>query len=373
MAHFLKLLAENGIKQDVLTGSVLKAIQRISKDGNCTHSALQKISNKIADIIEAETSQHSSSDQANLQAKFATELSVLTDQPIVKGSITNKTILESFLNGARLDSTIKEPSQPPNPFTSRALILSDQAVFGREYEIAQLLANLDSRQNVHIHGERRIGKSAVLLKLAARLRMLRPDTSPAYLDMTNTSLHNLEGFFEVLARSWSSKITLSHNIPYSESLRKLVESTAHPIMILDGCDMFEHIDKFFPVAFLDVLRATSSKRLCIVSAARSTLYKLSQSLGTLSPHSNTFVSFHLNGFDPKDSVAFLSDKTSGSSPFNKNESRVALDWGGDNPWRLQIVGYYIFEAKLNNKSLEWALEAAEEEWASYHSSSTSSN
>ena len=56
--------------------------------------------------------------------------------------------------------------EAPNPFTERGIIRDPKLFFGRKHELKQTFERLAAMQSVSIFGERRIGKSSLLVMIA---------------------------------------------------------------------------------------------------------------------------------------------------------------------------------------------------------------
>jgi len=186
-----------------------------------------------------------------------------------------------------------------NPFTNRVAIKNPEDFFGREEQIAEILARLRTMQSSSVVGERRIGKSSLLYHLGqtGTRRLDDPSYRFFYLDLEDAHYHTALGFFQTVlgklglsAEMITAENTLNRNlIAFTDQLEALEQAGQRVVLCLDEFEItFKHRDRF-PEDFFDHLRSLLNIRtLAIVTASRKTLETHSLEGKLTSPFYNGF-------------------------------------------------------------------------------------
>jgi len=224
--------------------------------------------------------------------------------------------------------------EAPNPFTERGIIRDPKLFFGRKHELKQTFERLAAMQSVSIFGERRIGKSSLLVMIAAT----GPDRLGEGIEFHYIDLERVEGTEDFVVRA----IEALHG--KGETARDLERAIEERKVVL-CLDEFEQTGDFSK-DFFGVLRSLASTgHLALVVASQSKLADLASNGVTTSPFFNIFTSLHLAEMS-EDEAGDLLNGLGGPAgrKFSPEEVRAAQRETGGSPWKLQLFGYHLFEA-----------------------------
>ncbi|MGK7951439.1 MAG: AAA-like domain-containing protein [Xenococcaceae cyanobacterium] len=132
-----------------------------------------------------------------------------------------------------------------------------------------------------------------------------------------------------------------------------------PILCLDKIEaLFKHPEEFND-GFYDNLRSLMDRNaLMLVIASRKNLNVYSRRQKLTSSFFNLGQVMILKGFtdnEARDLVRLPQTTIPGSQAvLNEDEQQIALEWGGKNPYLLQLAGLYFWEAKQSNQDINWA-------------------
>lgn len=251
---------------------------------------------------------------------------------------------------------------PRNPFTHRGPIRQAEDFFGREREISRAFALLGNMQNVAIIGQRRIGKSSLLLHLCrpevfTKHGIPEQKTVFAYVDgqeLSELDEGEVRGFLaqQLAAALGDDQATsdkpgkLAH-----QDLRRFIERLAAresgAIILLDEFEALA-VNPGLAPRFFSGLRALSSQfDLAFVTASHHSLFDLTYARSdTLSsPFFNTFAELRLGLFSESASQSMLETMASGAGLSLPEELVLRiLALAGPHPFLLQMAAFHACES-----------------------------
>jgi AAA+ ATPase superfamily predicted ATPase len=257
-----------------------------------------------------------------------------------------------------------------NPFTFGNPVRDPARFFGRRQEIRQITGRLLSSavESTSIVGERRIGKTSLLLYLAnpevVKTLGLKPDQyCLVYIDFQGLTDITPQRFWQrVLSRisrtisnkELHSKIKAlrmqdSFDLFDLEDLFEEINDCGLNIILL--MDEFEYVtqNSNFGSDFFGGLRALAIHHgLALIPATRRELVDLCHSEEIKgSPFFNIFANVVLRPFSQEDLDDFIQGYLSATEKdFTISEREILKELGGNHPFFLQIAGYYLIEGKL---------------------------
>jgi hypothetical protein len=282
-----------------------------------------------------------------------------------------------------------------NPFTFGNPIREPGRFIGRQEELRQVVNRLlsSAHESTSIVGERRIGKTSLLMHLAdkssANLLGLVPDRfCLIYIDF--------QGLIDITPqRFWSRVITRMARSISNPTLRAQIEAiqkdnTYELFDLEDLCeaiteaglcvvlllDEFEYVTQNpnFGADFFGGLRALAiHHNLPLVTATRRELIDLCHSEEIKgSPFFNIFANIVLRLFKQMEVDELLEKYTRESGvTFGPKEHELAWRLGGGHPLFTQVAGYYLFdgiEQGLSTEGLEhWVIKQFEQQAAPHFS------
>ena len=263
-----------------------------------------------------------------------------------------------------------------NPFTFGNPIREPGRFIGRQAELRQVINRLlsSAHESTSIVGERRIGKTSLLMHLAdksaANLLGLVPERfCLIYIDF--------QGLVDITPqRFWSRVLTRMARSISNPNLRDQIETLqkAENIELFDLEDLCEAIteaglcvvlllDEFeyvtqnpnFRADFFGGLRALAiHHNLPLITATRRELIDLCHSEEIKgSPFFNIFANIVLRLFKREEVDELLDHYTRESGVIiSPNEHELAWDLGGGHPLFTQMAGYYLFDGIQQGKRSE---------------------
>jgi len=251
-----------------------------------------------------------------------------------------------------------------NPFTNRVAIKNPDDFFGREEQIAEILARLRTMQSSSVVGERRIGKSSLLYHLGqtGTRRLDDPSYRFFYLDLEDAHYHTALGFFQTVlsklglaAEAITAENTLNRNlIAFTDQLEALEQAGQRVILCLDEFEItFKHREQF-PEDFFDHLRAQLNLcKLACVTATRRSLQALSLEGRLTSPFYNVFTVIELKEFTELEAQQFIAAHHERVS-FTDDELKFIFSYLDPHPLKLQILCDWVMKNRQRQLA-EWAL------------------
>jgi len=246
-----------------------------------------------------------------------------------------------------------------NPYTERAMITDPAMFFGRRAGLEAIFGRLADSQSVSVVGERRIGKSSLLFYLAQpstyQGRAYLPDpgrTIIAYLDLQElgelTQGEFLTEALSALAEASGRPMDPVHDTT-GDGFRRWIRTTCQEGLRLVLClDEFEHLARcpHLDADFFAYLRSLTSRyALAFVTASHQDLSDIDPKIES-SEFWSVFAPVRLGLMPPGEAQALVMEPHQRAGlPLTPANVQFALEAAGRHPLYLQMVSYYLFEAR----------------------------
>jgi hypothetical protein len=263
-----------------------------------------------------------------------------------------------------------------NPFTFGNPIKEPARFYGRKAEIRQILNRLlsSAHESTSIVGERRIGKTSLLLYLAhpkvAESLGLTPDKfCLVYVDFQGLTDITPKRFWQRVLKKMARSVCDSSLVP---AIQKLSEQEAFDLFDLEDLfqvvmdkglttvlfmDEFEYVTQNpnFKSNFFGGLRTLAIHNgVALIPSTRRELVDLCYSDEIKgSPFFNIFANVVLRPFiRPEVDELLEGYSTQGEAPLTPGERDLIWSLGGGYPFFVQMAGYYFIEGKAQGLSGE---------------------
>lgn len=262
----------------------------------------------------------------------------------------------------------------PNPFAYGACVTDPSRFVGRTNELRRIFEALDTAhtgqlQSVSVVGSRRIGKSSLLyhLRQTFKQKLAQPERYVfAYVDLEagrysdlNSLLKNiLSDLCEALPSSANglqdhlknaasqAQISLGD---FEGGVQKFHAFNLYPILCLDEFEQLsKHPDKFPDLLYDSWRSLMNGSYLALVIASARPLPTLAQSQSLTSPFFNIFSdSVELGELTASEAYELISWGKTCDKPFTENECEWAIKKTAHHPYKIQLAGSLIYNAKPN--------------------------
>jgi hypothetical protein len=239
-----------------------------------------------------------------------------------------------------------------NHFFHRGPIRDQAYFFGRQRETAQLFDLLSRGQSVSISGQRRLGKTTLLL------HALAPEVGASHgLDPAQTRWVYLDGgmldglgedaIYGAIDRGIQERQL--ENAPYTalaEHIRALAAQNLRLIVVFDEFEIFAENAQLQPRLFNRLRGLSGQFPVQYVIASKESLARLSYANAAIVSSSffNIFAPFRVSLFGDQEAAEMLTVLSSrGGSPFKPDTIAFLLELVGPHPHFLQVAGYHAFE------------------------------
>lgn len=273
------------------------------------------------------------------------------------------------------------------PFYAGSTITDPRYFVGYEEQLDTITIRAVSPQptSINVVGSKRVGKSSLLYHFCQTYeqKIESRDHNPRnylaiYLSLQQGNCQLKSGFYQVIAAelcdnlerrySWFRQPRELINAlqansfdteSFYETMVRFRESEILPIICLDEIETIFKKPQEFNDGFYDNLRSLMDRNaLMLVIASDQNLQIYSQKKKLTSSFFNLGQVMELEGFtneEVPDLVKLPATKIPGSQAvLNEKEQQTAWEWGGKNPYLLQLACLYIWEAKKSNKNISWA-------------------
>jgi AAA+ ATPase superfamily predicted ATPase len=240
------------------------------------------------------------------------------------------------------------------PFYAGSTISQSWYFIGYQEQLNRITNRTISGQptSINIVGDKRVGKSSLLYHFCQIYEQLiesrnqKPRNYLAvYISLQQGNCNYKSGFYQVIAEHLSD--ILEKRFKWFNQPRKLIN--------LLNTNNF-NTEKFNDSFYNNLRSLMDGNALMLVIASEKDLKIYSEEKKLTSAFFNLGHVIPLEGFtdaEAQDLVRLPQTTTPGNQAvLNENEQETALEWGGNNPYLLQLAGLYLWEAKQNNESLE---------------------
>jgi len=278
----------------------------------------------------------------------------------------------------------------PNPFVYGGRIEDPHHFVGRKAELQYIFDRLEAvaqtgqPQSISVVGPRRIGKSSLLYHLTQvyRQRLSQPEAYLcAYLDLESAACQTLSGLLGAALQCLLKQVQEEKKdrvaqklhqqlqdiqgghavtlVEFEETVKdigRLPGSRRWPVLCLDELErLVEEPAQFPPDVYQSWRSLISANQIIFIVASMKSLVELAQLGGLTSPFFNAFDHTlpPLGELTPAEAEELLERGRTCDRPFDDDECRRILRLAGYHPWRLQVAGSLVYEAKAGGRAVNW--------------------
>ena len=250
----------------------------------------------------------------------------------------------------------------PNPFFYGGRVNPEQFV-GRRAELQRIFAGLEvahtgQMQSFSVVGPRRIGKSSLLFYIANRYA--RDLTQAAqyrfgYVELQDAHCKTLDGLFRTILDSLqvssSEALTLAK---FQDEILKLKAAGNYPVVCLDEFETLAQKTDVYDRDLYDCWRHLMNENaIAFITASKTPLIDLAQTLGYTSPFFNVFTYLPLGELTDDEARTLIARGADCDRAFTPTEQSDALLLAGKHPYKLQLAGGLLYEVKANSSIVDW--------------------
>ncbi|WP_448269470.1 AAA family ATPase [Nostoc sp. DSM 114159] len=272
---------------------------------------------------------------------------------------------------------------PANPFVAAGMIEDPRLFVGRKDELHAIASRMkgDQPTSINIVGDKHIGKSSLLhyFVLTWQQRVLNNSNYVViYLPLRGVDCQTETGFYEAVAEGllshvqgwqqrslqncWRSKPL--NRQAFSDAVKQWKQQGKLPVLCLDDFEsLLKYPDKF-DNGFYDNLRSLmDSNALMLVVASRKQLDVYANEHRFVSSFFNIGHTIFLNELTTDEAIELsrLPTRSTNGAALSVDEQNHAQQWGDRHPCKLQLAGYYLWEARQQGKAIKWAKQQFEQQ------------
>lgn len=253
----------------------------------------------------------------------------------------------------------------PNPFYYGGRVNPEQFV-GRRAELQRIFAGLEvahtgQLQSFSVVGPRRIGKSSLLFYIANKFAAHLAQPAPyrlAYIELQDARCHTLDGLLGGILEHLGAGQLVGNKTPlvgFQDAILALRARGALPVVCLDEFEELTHRREQFTFDFYESLRHLMNQHaLAFITASKTPLIDLAQTLGYTSPFFNIFTHLPLGELTDAEARELIARGAACDRPFTPTEQNDALLLAGKHPYKLQLIGSLLYQVKADNRAVDWA-------------------
>ncbi|QSJ16668.1 AAA family ATPase [Nostoc sp. UHCC 0702] len=267
-------------------------------------------------------------------------------------------------------------SLPTNPFSTGGKIEDTRLFIGRTEELHAIAAGMQNVQptNINIVGDKHIGKSWLLYYFFLTWEQRVSDRNRyivVYLSLRNANCQTEAGFYQAVADALQSRLgALQFNLKnplrtkplnrqaFSNAIKQWKQQKVLPVLCLDDFDrLFRHAQEFDD-GFYDNLRSLmEDNALMLVLASGKSLNVYGSEYRFVSSFFNIAHTVELKELTTDEAMQLTRlpiSSVNNTPALSVDEQHQAQQWGKRHPHKLQLAGYYLWEARQQGKDIKWA-------------------
>jgi hypothetical protein len=253
----------------------------------------------------------------------------------------------------------------PNPFFYGGRVNPEQFV-GRRAELQRIFAGLEvahtgQMQSFSVVGPRRIGKSSLLFYIANKFatHLAQPACYRfGYFELSDAHCRTLDGLLDGILKQFGAEQLNGKKSPltkFQDAIIALKARGAFPVVCLDEFEeLTDHPDQFTPDLYDSWRYLINQQAIAFITASKSPLIDLAQTLGYTSPFFNVFTHITLGELTDDEARALIARGANCDHAFTPTEQSDALLLAGKHPYKLQLAGSLLYQAKTDNHAVDWA-------------------
>ena len=248
------------------------------------------------------------------------------------------------------------------PFYAGSTIEDPRFFIGRRDLLKLLSDRMQSSQptSINIVGRHKTGKSSLLIHFqqSYRQRVKNPELYKViYLSLQDVACQTEQSFYgEIIKAVGAQQDSNPSRSAFNAWIRDLKEQGTTLVLCIDNFEeLLERQDKF-PNDFYDNLRFLIDRNcLMMVMASQEMLDLYSQTKKITSDFFNVFHTATINqGFSDLEAEELVSWKNSAGEGLTADMKKIALNWGQNEPFLLQLAGRTLWDMQQYGKSQKWA-------------------
>ena len=275
------------------------------------------------------------------------------------------------------------------PFIAGPIINDSRYFVGYQEQLKTITDRAIAPQptSLNVIGVKRIGKSSLLKHFCRtyidKIQSRGQDPKKylaVYIDLEQGTCHSKSGFFQVVAEKLKRNLEQNYSWygqpdiliqaltansfdtdNFNQAMVKFRDQGILPIICLDKIEtLLKHPDEFKDDFFdnLRFLMGLNSLMLVIASEKNIKIYRDQKKLtSTFFNDAQTIILQGLTENEARDLVRLPQTTIPGTQAvLSDTQQQIALDWGGKNPYLLQLAGLYLWESlpQQSNKDQTWA-------------------
>lgn len=264
-----------------------------------------------------------------------------------------------------------------SPFVAGPRIEDPKLFVGRQEELRQIARSMSNSQpiSVNVVGEPRIGKSSLLYHFAQTWdqRVTNPKQYVViYLSLSETRCEREDLFYRAVADELLQQRTVRESRALQEPLQGVLSRQSFSaalaqwrqrgtlaVICLDDFEILLQDTKTFDNTFFNALRSLMDRSaLMVVIATRKPLAQSKGEIKMTSPFFTLTQVIRLRELKSEtEAYAILNHGGGNDRVLDGDAQAVALQLGGRHPYRLQLAGQCLWEARYSqDQDLNWARE-----------------
>lgn len=247
-----------------------------------------------------------------------------------------------------------------SPFVAGSPITTDAGLFGRRSQREQIAKALERCQPVQLLGERRMGKTSLLLWVRRHAGDSLPGWPVAWVDAGILVDRSPEGLILAIGKSLGVEEEVKEHLQSGRTAGQALDLLFPLVLLVDEADALAVPGQRFDPSFLGLLRATGQgRRLAWVSTSHSNLHTLFQQDQLTSPFLNDSLRLTVGALEKEAADALL------AQALDSDQSKAALAEAGRLPYPLQWIADAMFQEQapeMAADALRDALEPAYDSW-----------
>ncbi|MDZ8090756.1 MAG: ATP-binding protein [Nostoc sp. DedQUE05] len=275
---------------------------------------------------------------------------------------------------------------PDNPFVAAGMIEDPRLFVGRKDELHAIASRMkgDQPTSINIVGDKHIGKSSLLhyFVLTWQQRILNNSSNYVviYLPLRGVDCQTETGFYEAVAegllnhvQGWQQRSLQNcwktkplNRQAFSDAVKQWKQQGKLPVLCLDDFEsLLKYPDKF-DNGFYDNLRSLiENNALMLVVASRKSLKVYGNEYRFVSTFFNMAHCIVLRELTTDEAIELirLPTRSTNGAALSVDEQNHAQQWGNRHPYKLQLAGYYLWEARQQGKAIKWAKQQFEQQLA----------
>ncbi|RCJ41964.1 AAA family ATPase [Nostoc minutum NIES-26] len=264
---------------------------------------------------------------------------------------------------------------PANPFVAAGMIEDPRLFVGRKDELHAIASRMQGVQptSINIVGDKRIGKSSLLYHffLTWEQRVQEPSRYIViYLSLRKANCQTETGFYQEVANCWRSRVSkwqFPLNNPlnprswnrqtFSEAIRQWKQQQVLPVVCFDDFESLFDYPQEFNDGFYDNLRSLiEDNALMLVVASRKSLKVYGGEYRFVSSFFNIAHCISLAELTTDEAIQLtrLPTGSTHGAALSPDEQNYVQQWGQRHPYKLQLAGSCLWEARQTGKPIKWA-------------------